>query len=227
MTESVRIEGEGHDPVGGLLDRAVSPWASFVLAHGAGAPMTHEFMATTARGLASRGVTTLRFNFSYTEQGRRRPDPRKRLLAVVASALAAGREHAPDLPLFAGGKSMGGRMTSTYLSEQEVDQVRGLVFFGFPLHRPGAPSRERGEHLAGVAAPMLFIQGTRDALADLTELRACLAEIEDRALLHVIDEADHSFKVPKRTGRTGEDVRAEMLDTAAQWMKDIVGGPAT
>lgn len=225
MTEALRIEGDGHDPVGGLLDRAVSPWAAFVLAHGAGAPMTHDFMASAARGLAKRGVTTLRFNFSYSEQGRRRPDPRKRLLAVVASALAAGREHAGDVPLFAGGKSMGGRMTSTHLSEKDVDGVRGLVFFGFPLHRPGTPSRDRGEHLASVGVPMLFIQGTRDALADLTELRACLAELGDRAALHVIDDADHSFRVPKRTGRTGDDVRIEMLDTAAQWMKDLLGAP--
>ena len=223
MSESIRIEGEGHPPVSGLLDRASEAWALLLLAHGAGAPMTHPFMEAATQGLVDRGVTTLRYNFSYMEEGRKRPDPTKRLLAVVASAVREAEDRSGGLPVFAGGKSMGGRMTSTLLSQlEEPTEVRGLVFLGFPLHRPGSPGSERAAHLSSVQVPMLFLQGTRDSLADLDHLRPCIDALGPGATLHILEGADHSFRVLKRSGRTEEEVRTEMLDEAARWMRDIV-----
>ena len=233
MTDRFTIEGEGHDPVSGLLQEAEAPAAFLILAHGAGAPMTHPFMANLAEDLAGKGVSTLRFNFAYMEGGKRGPDRPPRLLAVLRSALTVGIDRAGSLPVFAGGKSMGGRMTSTLLSGRvspvpEVDRplaarLRGLVFFGFPLHRPGSPSVERAAHLEDVPLPMLFLQGPRDKLADLDHLRPVLEGLGTRATLHVVEGADHGFHVLKRSGRTPEEVREELAGTSARWMGTIAG----
>ena len=234
MSEGLTIVGDGHDPVSGLLQTAAAPQAFLVLAHGAGAPMTHPFMANLAHDLAEHGVSTLRCNFAYTEAGRKRPDRPPRLLSVLRSALELGAQRAEDLPLFAGGKSMGGRMTSTLLSghgspgtETEpaiVEAVRGVVFFGFPLHRPGSPSVERAAHLYDVPHPMLFLQGPRDTLADLDHLRPELEAIGSRAQLHVVEGADHGFHVLKRSGRSPEEVREELAGTASRWMRRVAAG---
>ena len=231
------IEGKGHAPVSGLLREARPPSCLLVLGHGAGAPMTHPWMEGLAEALAGEGVSTLRYNFSYMEAGRRRPDTARRLLAVVASALGAGREHAGNLPLFAGGKSMGGRMTSTQVAERaraatlvdpyaEDDALSGLVFFGFPLHPPGRRGSVRGDHLMHVPCPMLFHQGTRDRLADPTLLRPLLERIGPRATLHVLEGGDHSLGMPKRSGRTLDDVLAEVARVTRQWVAGALPGAA-
>ncbi|MGI9628758.1 MAG: alpha/beta hydrolase family protein [Longimicrobiales bacterium] len=220
--ERLTIEGEDHDPVSAIHLVAPAEVALLVMAHGAGAPMTHVFMESTAEALADRGISTLRYNFSYMEQGRRRPDHAKRLTRVVASALSAGRRLAGDLPLVAGGKSMGGRMTSTLLSESEgPPELRGIVFFGFPLHAPRKPDDKRAAHLGSVRYPTLFLQGTRDDLADLTLLRPHVHAMGDSATLHVVEGADHSFKVLKRSGRTAEEVGDELADVTAGWIQGL------
>ena len=181
--------------------------------------MTHPFMEAVARALSEHGISTLRYNFEYTELGRKRPDRHPKLLAVVASAVRVGRRLCGTRPLLAGGKSMGGRMTSHYASQLggALEEIQGLVFFGFPLHRPGRPGVERAEHLADVPMPMLFLQGTRDNLADLSLLRPVLGGLGTRASLHVVEGADHSFRVPKRSGRTPEDVYDELASAVARW----------
>lgn len=176
-------------------------------------------MEATAAALAARGVATLRYQFPYMEEGRRAPDRRPRLVSAVRAAVAAAAEMEPALPLFAGGKSMGGRMTSTAAAEGPLPGLRGFVFFGFPLHASGKPGAERGAHLANVGLPMLFLQGSRDRLADLDLLRPVLEGLTPSPTLHVIDDADHGFHVPKRSGRTDEDVIEELADTAALWMR--------
>lgn len=230
------IEGEGHPPVSGVMVEARAPAALLVLGHGAGAPMTHPFMEALALALSAEGISTLRYNFAYAEAGRRRPDHLRRLLAVAASALRAGRECADGLPLFAGGKSMGGRMTSTLVAERAggagaddpAAALAGLVFFGFPLHAPGRRGTERGQHLADVPCPMLFHQGTRDRLADLGLLRPLLEQVGTRATLHVIDGGDHSLGMLKRSGRTLDDVLAEVAAVTARWAGQVaVAGAAT
>ena len=224
----VVIEGEGHSAVSGLLTEPPSPSCLLVLGHGAGAPMTHPFMEALAAALAEEGMSTLRYNFAYMEAGRRRPDHLRRLLAVVASALRSGRECAGGLPLFAGGKSMGGRMTSTRVAEHAeagpggTAAVAGLVFFGFPLHAPGRRENVRGEHLARVACPMLFHQGTRDRLADLDLLRPLLEEVGPRATLHVVEGGDHSLGMLKRSGRTQDDVLAEVALVTRRWVGGVL-----
>ena len=183
--------------------------------------MTHPFMEALAHALAAERISTLRYNFAYMEAGRRRPDYIRRLLAVVASALRTGRECANGLPLFAGGKSMGGRMTSTLVAERAAadtrEELSGLVLFGFPLHAPGRHESVRGEHLALVRCPMLFHQGTRDRLADLGLLRPLLEEIGLRADLHVVEGGDHSFNMLKRSGRTLDDALAEVALATRRW----------
>jgi predicted alpha/beta-hydrolase family hydrolase len=188
-----------------------------VLAHGAGAGMSHSFMEKLAGELAGVGVATLRYQFPYMEERRRVPDAPGVLMATVVAAVRAAAEAAPGLPLIAGGKSMGGRMTSQAAAQHPLDGVRGLVFFGFPLHPPGRPGTKRAEHLAKVTIPMLFLQGTRDALADLTLLRPVCAKLGSLATLHVIETADHSFHVLKSSGRTDEQVLRELAETAASW----------
>jgi len=193
----------------------------YVLAHGAGAGMAHPFMAAVAAELAERGVATLRFQFPYMEQGGRRPDPPALAQAAVRAAVAKAGELAPRLPLIAGGKSFGGRMTSQAQAASPLAGVRGLAFLGFPLHPAGKPSDERATHLADVKVPMLFLQGTRDTLADLGVLRPVVARLGRRATLRLFDNADHSFHVPARSGRKDPDVRREMLDLLAAWAENV------
>jgi len=188
-----------------------------VLAHGAGAGMNHPFMSAIANQLAEDHVATFRYQFPYMEQRRGVPDKRPLLTATVAAAVATAAQLAPDLPLFAGGKSMGGRMTSLSASEQKLEAVRGLIFFGFPLHPPKCPSIKRAPHLQLVKLPMLFLQGTRDDLADLTLLRPICESLGPQTTLHIIEGADHSFHVLKRSGRTDSQVLAELSSTAKTW----------
>ncbi len=195
------------------------------LAHGAGAGIRHDFMTGLAQSLAKHGIASFRYQFPYMERGRRAPDPPSILLATVRSAVAAAREHGRDLPLLAGGKSLGGRMTSTAASQEPLPGVQGLVFFGFPLHAPGKPSSERGEHLFKVRLPTLFLQGSRDNLADLTLLRPLCDQLraQGQVRLHVIDGGDHSFHVPKKSGRTDENVLAELGKVVAVWASNLEG----
>jgi predicted alpha/beta-hydrolase family hydrolase len=205
--------------VSALLQLPVNANCLLVLAHGAGAGMTHSFMEKIAAQLSLTGVATLRYQFSYMEQHRRVPDAPKLLTATVAAAVKAAGELTPGLPLFAGGKSMGGRMTSLAASEKLLDGIRGIVFFGFPLHPPKRPATKRAEHLKQIRVPMLFLQGTRDELADLHLLRPICDELGPQATLHVIDGADHSFHMLKRSGHTDAEVLAELAETAASWAK--------
>ena len=202
----------------GLLIAPPDARACYVFAHGAGAGMTHPFMAAVAEGFAERGIATLRYNFPYMEAGSKRPDTPKVAHAAVREAVAEAARRMPGATLFAGGKSFGGRMTSQAQAAEALPGVKGLVFVGFPLHPAGRPSIERAAHLAQVNVPMLFLQGTRDELADLALLRPVVAGIGTRATLETFDEADHSFHVPARTGRKDPEVRAALLDTAARWM---------
>ncbi len=189
----------------------------FVLAHGAGAGMRHRFLEALAEDLAARAIATFRWQFPYTEKGSKRPDPQPILLASVRSAVAAAADAAPGLPLVAGGKSMGGRMTSLAQSKESLPGVKGLVFVGFPLHPAGRPSADRAAHLDDVAIPMLFLQGTRDTLADLALLRPVCERLGPRAELRVFDDADHSFHVRKSAGRTDALVMVEMADQITAW----------
>jgi len=209
-------------PVTGLLERPADAFALTVLAHGAGADMRHRFMESMAVELAREGVATLRFQFPYTEAGRRAPDPAPVLEAYVRSACADARRLAPDLPLFAGGKSMGGRMTANAWAKEPIDGVRALVFLGFPLHAAKQPSTERGEALRQVFLPMLFLQGTRDALAEIGLMRELCRAIGPHAVLHEVEGADHSFEVRKSSGRTNEEVRRALAQTIAEWLRRLV-----
>ncbi|MBM4182973.1 MAG: alpha/beta hydrolase [Gemmatimonadetes bacterium] len=209
--------------VSSILMRPERAWALYLFAHGAGADMRHTFMAAVADRLAERGVASLRYNFPYMEQGRGGPNPAPVLVKTVRSAVAEAARLAPGLPLLAGGKSMGGRMTSTAAAAAPLDRVLGLAFFGFPLRAPGKHSAERGAHLTGVRLPMLFLQGTRDKLADLDLLRPLLATLMPAPALHVVDDADHGFHVPKRSGRTDDQVLDELCATFAAWAERVVG----
>jgi predicted alpha/beta-hydrolase family hydrolase len=212
--------------VSGLLQAPPQARACYVLAHGAGAGMTHPFMAAVATELAQRNVATLRYQFPAMERRSRRPDPPRVAQAAVRAAVAEASRLLPGLPLFAGGKSFGGRMTSQAQAAAPLPGVRGLVFLGFPLHPAGRPGRERGEHLFDVAIPMLFLQGTRDALASLDQLKPLCAALGDRAVLKLFADADHSFHVPARTGRKDSQVRGEMLDALAAWIDAVLTRPA-
>lgn len=203
--------------VSALVTRPEEAHAMLVLAHGAGAGMEHAFMEALAAGLAAHGVASFRYQFPYTERGSRRPDPPALLEATVRSAVDAAAELAGPLPLLAGGKSMGGRMTSQAAAKEPLAGVRGIVFFGFPLHAIGKPGAERAEHLNDVGVPMLFLQGSRDRLAQLELLEPVIGGLEGRATLHVVEGADHSFHVPARSGRTDGDVLDELSLRTAQW----------
>jgi len=207
--------------VSALLLRPSKARRLLVLAHGAGAGMNHPFMEKMAGELAGVGVATLRYQFPYMEARRRAPDAPAVLTATVAAAVRAAAEAAPGLPLLAGGKSMGGRMTSQAAAQRPLDGVRGLVFFGFPLHPPNQPGTKRADHLAKVSMPMLFLQGTRDTLADLQLLRPVCANLGPRARLHVIETADHSFRVLKRSGRSDAEVLRELAEKTASWAEKI------
>jgi predicted alpha/beta-hydrolase family hydrolase len=204
--------------VSGLWQAPAAATAALVLGHGAGAGMAHRAMAATANGLAERGVAVLRYQFPYMEKGGKRVDPPAVAQAAVRAAAAEARRLAGSLPLYAGGRSFGGRMTSQAQAAQPLEGVRGLVFFAFPLHPAGKPSIDRAAHLAGVSVPMLFLQGTKDTLAELDLLRPVVEGLGARATLALFEHADHSFHVPARTGRKDADVMTEMLDTAAAWM---------
>ncbi|MBI5719767.1 MAG: dienelactone hydrolase family protein [Burkholderiales bacterium] len=202
------------------------PIAAFVLAHGAGAGMAHPFMAQLAAGLAERRIATLRYQFAYMERGSKRPDPPALAHAAVRAAVVEAGRRLPGLPLVAGGKSFGGRMTSQAQAATPLPGVRGLVFVGFPLHPAGKPASERAEHLDHVACPMLFLQGTRDELADLPLLKTVLARLGPRATLEVFDDADHSFHVRASSGRNDAQVMALLLDATAAWIESLAGaGP--
>lgn len=215
---------DGEIRVSGLLQAPPDARACFVLAHGAGAGMTHPFMAAVASGLAARGTATLRYQFPYMEQRSKRPDPPRVAQATVRTAVAAAAQSLPGLPLVAGGKSFGGRMTSQAQATSPLAGVRGLAFLGFPLHPAGRPSRERAKHLFDVQIPMLFLQGTRDALASLGELEPVCAALGNRATLKLFAEADHSFHVPRRSGRTDAQVFDEVLDAFAAWVDEVIAG---
>jgi len=212
-----RLAVPGAGEVSALVLTPARPQAWYVFAHGAGAGMRHRFMEALAQRLAARGVATLRYQFPYAEQGGRRPDPEPLLLATVRAAVAAGREAAGGLPLLAGGKSMGGRMTSRAAAAAPLEGVRGLVFVGFPLHPAGQPGVARAEHLARVTVPMLFLQGTRDTLANLELLSPIVGQLGGRATLRVIEHADHGFHVLKRSGRGDEQVLDELAAAVAEW----------
>jgi predicted alpha/beta-hydrolase family hydrolase len=184
--------------------------------------MRHEFMETMTAQLAARAIATFRYEFSYMESGRRRPDPPHLLEARVRDAVAEAASQAGELPMVAGGKSMGGRMTSRAAAQEPLAGVRGLVFVGFPLHAPGRASDKRAEHLDDVSVPMLFLQGTRDNLADLELIGCVCRRLGKRAKLHVVDGADHSFKVLKRSGRTADDVFDEMVTAIDDWLQPLL-----
>ena len=206
--------------VSALLLRPREARALLVLGHGAGAGMRHVFMEEMAEALGERGVATFRYQFPYMEAGRRYPNPQRILTATVRRAVAAAHAAAPDLPLFAGGKSMGGRMTSLAAADAPLAGVRGIAFLGFPLHGIGKPPGiERSEHLHRVELPLLFVQGTRDRLANLDFLCPVAEQLGSRATLHVVEDGDHSFKVLKRSGRAHEEVMAEVADAVAGWIR--------
>jgi predicted alpha/beta-hydrolase family hydrolase len=208
--------------VSGLLLRPDTARLLYVLAHGAGAGMRHPFLESIAQLLAERSIATLRYQFPYMEQRARRPDPPAVAAATVRAVVAEAARLAPALPLVAGGKSFGGRMTSIAQAEEPLAGVRGLVFLGFPLHPPGRPADKRAEHLAQVRIPMLFLQGDRDEFADLTLLRPVVKQLGERATLHLVEGGDHSFHVLKRSGRTDVEVMAELVETIVAWTAGFV-----
>jgi uncharacterized protein len=218
----VTIDVDDAHRVSGLLLAPPRARACYVLAHGAGAGMSHPFMAAVAAELGARDIATLRYQFPYMEQRARRPDQPKLAHATVRAAAAAAARLVPALALVAGGKSFGGRMTSQAQAASPLPGVRGLVFLGFPLHPAGRPSDERARHLFDVRVPMLFAQGTRDALADLRLLGPLTQRLGAPATLRLVQDADHSFHVPARSGRKDADVRREMLDAVAEWMVSVV-----
>jgi uncharacterized protein len=185
--------------------------------------MRHGFMERASAALGAERIATFRYQFPYVEKSLRRPDPQPILLSTVRAAIAEARAAAGDLPLLAGGKSMGGRMTSLAASAEPLEGVRGLVFFGFPLHPPGKPGTDRSEHLDRVTVPMLFLQGTRDKLANLELMKPLAERLGERATLHIVEDADHSFAVPKRAGRDLEDVLFELARATADWAGRLEG----
>ena len=204
-----------------LWNSPEEPFACLVLAHGAGAGMTHRSMAAITDGLQGLGVATLRFQFPYMDKGSRRPDNPPTARATVRAAVTAATGQAGDLPVFAGGRSFGGRMISQAQALDPLPGVRGLIFFAFPLHPAGKPSVTRAEHLAGINIPLLFLQGDNDALAELDLLQQTVSGLGDRAMLDLIADADHAFHVPARTGRKDAEVLAASLKTAADWMQAL------
>ncbi|HYD76629.1 alpha/beta family hydrolase [Ramlibacter sp.] len=220
-THALRIALPEGGSVSALLDRPAGPFAGLVLAHGAGAGMAHPFMARLGAALRERGVAVLRFQFPYMEQGSKRPDRPAVAQMAVRAAVAEAAKQLPGVALFAGGKSFGGRMSSQAQADEPLPQVRGLVFAGFPLHPAGKPSTERAAHLERVVLPMLFQQGTRDALADLSLVRQTVERLRPRATLHVVEEADHSFHVPARSGRSDAEVIEDLAEVAAGWMRSL------
>lgn len=217
------VAGDSSGKVSAIFLRPEKPRWLLVFAHGAGAGIRQAFMSGMAQHLAGQGIASFRYHFPYMEQGKKGPDPQPVLIRTVRSAVAAAREHGGDLPLLAGGKSLGGRMTSSAASQETLPAVQGLVFFGFPLHAPGRPSSERGEHLFKIRLPMLFLQGTRDALADQALMRPLCTRLQKGrpVRLQVIDGADHSFHVPKKSGRTDEEGWEELAGLVSEWASGL------
>jgi len=218
----LRFEVEKSGEVSALFNRPATADSLLVLAHGAGAGMRHIFLENLARELVNHHIAVLRYQFPYLEQGRKIPDSPNILTATVRAAVGCASRLAPGIPLFAGGKSMGGRMTSTAASQESLPGVQGIVFFGFPLHPPGRPGTTRAAHLAKVTVPMLFVQGTRDPLAQLDLLRPICSELSPRAALEIIDTADHSFKVLKSSGHTNSDVLRDLAQITASWTRSQI-----
>jgi uncharacterized protein len=216
----ITIDLDGDASISGLWLAPADAKAAYVFAHGAGAGMAHKAMTAIAEGLAERGVATLRYHFLYMERGSKRPDSPALAHKAVRAAVVKANELAFDVPLFAGGKSFGGRMTSQAQALDPLTNIRGLVFFAFPLHPAGKPGDERAKHLDNVAIPLLFLQGTNDALASPDLLKPLADHLGKRATLALYEDADHSFHVPAKTGRKGVQVLAEILDTAAAWMRE-------
>jgi uncharacterized protein len=220
MSEPAAIEIHVSDRIGrvsGVVRRPADAWAMLALAHGAGAGMRHPFMETLAQALEAHGIATLRYQFPYMEAGGKRPDRPPLAHATVRAAVGKARDLLPALPLFAGGKSFGGRMASQAQAERPLPGVHGLVFLGFPLHPAKKPSSERADHLARVEVPMLFLQGTRDALAEMPLLAATVQLLGGRATLATLDGADHAFHVPAKYGRSDGQVLDEGLDAMVAW----------
>jgi uncharacterized protein len=224
--KSVTITVSDTTRVSGLMQKPPHARACYVLAHGAGAGMDHPFMENVARGLASRGIATLRYQFPYMERGSKRPDPPPLAQATVRAAVAEAQRLLPDTALIAGGKSFGGRMTSQAQAKAPLEGVHGLAFLGFPLHPAGRPSQDRAEHLFEVQIPMLFLQGTRDNLASLDQLEPVCKQLGKCATLTLFADADHSFHVPARTGRKDTQVLDEVLDALAAWLDNVILRPA-
>ncbi|MEO8836170.1 MAG: alpha/beta family hydrolase [Caldimonas sp.] len=222
----VSIAVSADESVSALLVSPAGAHAALVLAHGAGAGMRHPFLAAVAVGLAARGIATLRYQFPFMERGAKRVDPSQLAQATVRAAVDAVRSCLPGLPLFAGGKSFGGRMTSQAEAAAPLAGVAGLVFLGFPLHAAGRPARERAAHLAAVERPMLFLQGTRDDLADLGLIETVASELGARATLSIVDDADHAFHVRARSGRNDAEALAQMLDVMATWLAAVAASAA-
>jgi uncharacterized protein len=223
--ESITIIGDHDIEVSGLLQTPPQPRACYVLAHGAGAGMKHRFLGAVAAELWQRGIASLRYQFPYMERGAMRPDPPAIAHAAVRAAVAAASQALPNIALIAGGKSFGGRMTSQAQAKTPLPGVRGLAFLGFPLHPAGKPSRDRATHLFDVRIPMLFLQGTRDTLAALDQLEPVCNALGDRATLRLFADADHSFHVPARSGRSDAQVLGEVLDALAAWVDRVVSAP--
>jgi uncharacterized protein len=219
--QKLEIEIGSAGSVSALLDRPPKARACFVFAHGAGAGMTHPFMQAVATGLGERGIATLRYQFPYMERDSRRPDPPPIAHAAVRAAVAEAGRRCAGLPLIAGGKSFGGRMTSQAQAAAPLAGVQGLAFLGFPLHPAGKPSSDRGKHLADVKIPILFVQGIRDSLADPKLIEAVVKKLGRLATLHRVEAADHSFHVPARSGRNDREVMNEILDAIAAWVGKI------
>ncbi len=222
--QPVTIAVDDAQRVSGLLQTPRGARACYVMAHGAGAGMAHPFMVSIANHLAERGIATLRYQFPYMERGSKRPDSPGLARATVRAAVAGASRLVPDLALFAGGKSFGGRMTSQAQAASPLPGVRGLVFLGFPLHPPGQPSDQRGAHLFDVQVPMLFVQGTRDEFADLPLLETLAGQLGARATLRLFEDANHSFHVPARAGRKDSEVRVEITDELAGWIEMTIAG---
>jgi predicted alpha/beta-hydrolase family hydrolase len=216
MEQTLKIEA-GERSVEAILLAPERARLIYVLAHGAGAGMRHPFLSSIAQRLLARDVATLRFQFPYMQAGGKRTDPPAVAEATVRAAILKARELLPDASIIAGGKSFGGRMTSQLLSHDHTLPVLGVVFLGFPLHAPNKPSRARAAHLFEVPFPMLFLQGTRDTLADLALIREVTTELADKATLHVVNGADHSFAVLKRDGRNADEVMNELADEITAW----------
>jgi predicted alpha/beta-hydrolase family hydrolase len=217
----LRVDLEEHGQVSALLDRPAEAWLLYVLAHGAGAGMRHPFLEGIARALHDRGVATLRYQFPYMEAGARRPDAPMVAESAVRGAVKLATELADHLPIVAGGKSFGGRMTSG-AAARSLPGVRGLVFLGYPLHPPGKPGTDRADHLDGVELPMLFLQGTRDQFARLDLLTTVCQRLTHRATLHLVQDGDHSFRVPRRAGRSSLAVMDDLADTIVDWASSSV-----